>query len=160
MAQREYPGLEVHEDMRVKQLSWVGQIVMYALLGVFLAAGLLGVFGMGPVSSTEARDGGLVVRYERFQRATRPARIGIDLDARDGTAVLTVDRRLFDEWRLESVAPQPRSVSVHAGAVTYTFRATGRAHVVLYATPEQMGGSTLRMRSNSDAVMLRTFVYP
>lgn len=157
MPDEPYPGLEIEEDLRVKRFSWVGQLVQYAVLAMVVLAGLLGVFGDGPLARAERRSGSLSVQYDRFQRAERMTVVRIDFA--DGGEV-ALDPALLEHWRVESVVPEPRSVTVDDGTIVYRFRASTSGHAAFRLTPEKMGGRSVRVESGGDAVTVAVFVYP
>lgn len=161
MPDERYPGLHVQEDERVKRFSWIGQRVQYAVFGLVIIAALAGLAGGGPLSSIERASGNLVARYDRFQRIERPGVFKFDFPAEGSAgAEIRFDRRVIEEWRIESVQPEPRSVSVDDRSVIYRFEASGRAHAVFHLAPQRSGSRSFTVVHGEESVSVATFVYP
>ena len=165
MSEPDYTGLQVAEDMRIKRWSWRGEVIQYIALALLLAAGLLGVFGSGPLSRTKAssRGGGVVVEYERFQRIGAPARLHVRLAAIDGDAALRFDPALLKDWEVEAVSPEPSAVRAAEEGVTYSFDVADDAtdvRVDFRLLPETFGMRSLHLAGDSDLLQLDFFVYP
>ena len=91
------------------ELKWqrIGRIA----LAVFIAAGFLGFFGSGPLSSTTTKSDDSVtqVRYERWVRAHAPTELRlITTSNAPGQSVrLWLDQRFLEGIEIKEIVPEP-----------------------------------------------------
>jgi hypothetical protein len=75
--------LELNQDLRFQRRMWAVQRIGWAVMALVVLAGLLGLFGPGPLSSATAgkEEGPLLVEgYERFVRFRIPTTLQVRLD--------------------------------------------------------------------------------
>jgi len=152
--------------MDLQRLTWRVERLGWIALALVLVAGILGVFGSGPLSSTRAGGAaaGLFVEYERFARFGAVTRINIVADSStSGTATLAVAGDVIDSLALDAVHPRPvEQRSTQTGA-NWVFRADpgGPLRIALNARPTRPG--LLRSSFAIDArppVPILQVVYP
>lgn len=162
--------LQVAEDIDRQHRLWRIQRVGWALLGLFLLAGLLGVFGgVGPIGQGEARsdDGALSVQYARFTRYVAPTELGIRVDralARDGTLELAVARGYIDQWEMYGITPEPESERAEGDELVYAFAVgagSGGVEIGFHGRPHAIGRlqGTARV-GDHPPVSFSTWVHP
>lgn len=169
MEQDGYQGLQVHEDMGAQRRIWRVQRIGWALLALFLAAGLLGLLGGNGVlqeGSVASADGNVLVRYPRFDRYVAPTELRISVHpalVREDALELTISRGWFDVFELYGISPRPEGERVSGDDIVFRFAVTpgqgadftfsGRAHHV-----GRLPGS-LRV-GGSERLEFSTFVFP
>lgn len=126
-------GVQIEADIPFTRREWYVQRVAWAGMALVLAAGLLGGFGRGPMSSASVRAGGLVVEYERFPRHGAPEQLRIRVEpgaARTsgsgpeaGLVRVWLPRHLVDRVEMSAISPEPESAATSSERVTYAFRA-------------------------------------
>lgn len=102
--------LEIDDNPKLQNTTWVAERVAWVLLALFLAAALLGVFGHGPLSRGEARtaDGWLVVDYPRVARLDSPDEIELRLGpGRPERATIDLDGDFSRNFVVERSQPEP-----------------------------------------------------
>jgi hypothetical protein len=106
------PGVD---DGRFHRREVSMQRVGMAALGLFLLAGLAGVFGSGPLSSAQIDAGnGTRVEYQRLARAASPIELRLTtLRADPPVLQLWLSRSFVDAIELEDVTPEPERVAIH-----------------------------------------------
>jgi len=110
--------LEISEDLAFQRRSWRMQRVGWAMMAILLAAGLAGVFGVGPASSASAVQEDLKVSYERFPRAATDTDLVIEFQPREDVSRIAVESRYLEQGGLLDVWPLPASMeSVDGRAV-------------------------------------------
>ena len=137
MSERERHGsIEVAQDLQFQQKSWrVQRIAWKVMLGIAVA-GLLGLFGSGPLASasTEATDSGVTAKYDRFIRAggDHTLELTITPAAMDGDSVLKV--WIASDWlagnQVSTITPEPASESVTPDRIVYSFAVAEHASPV------------------------------
>lgn len=135
--------LQVDQDMGFQRRMWTIQRVGWGVVALILVAGMLGVFGEGPLSDASARAGdALEVRYGRIERHRSPSTMSVwvstDL-AQSGKVEVWLDREFADRLRIESVTPEPESVETSATRVTYMFEVDDHQSraVISFGTDQQ-----------------------
>lgn len=140
--------LQVAEDIHRQHRLWRIQRVGWALLGLFLFAGLLGVFGgVGPIGQGDAHsdDGAISVQYARFTRYVAPTELGIRVDralARGGTLELAIARSYIDQWEMYGVTPTPESERAEGDELVYAFAVgagSGEVEIGFHGRPHAIG---------------------
>lgn len=96
MSPKRVGDMELEEDLRLEAGTWRAERVGWLLLGALLLLSLIGVFGEGPLSTSQGRslDGSAVADFERF------ARRGGSTDLHD---ILEAARRLRGLERLDQI---------------------------------------------------------
>lgn len=154
---------------KFRHWNWVGQIVGQILMALLLIAALIGLFGSGPLSSaTASSDGTLMqVLYDRFARYEGQSTLRIELapGATSSDSVeIQISRSLLEDFQIESIAPEPDSVTAGSGQLTYTFEVDEpgqSAELVFHLRPQQIGLSTVEVGLGDDEpVSFTQFVYP
>jgi hypothetical protein len=163
-------GLHVAEDMQRQQRLWRIQRVGWAMLGLFLLAGLLGVFGgIGPIGQGTIRsaDGMLEVRHARFTRYVAPTELVVRVDrslVRGGTVELAMARRYLDQWEMYGVTPEPEGVRAEGDELVYAFAVgpgTDAVEIGFHGRPHAVGLLEGTARAGeARAIQFSTWVHP
>lgn len=141
-----FEGLEIEEDLPTQRRIWRFERFGWAALGLFVGAGLLGVFGDGPLSRSEAAlpSGALAIRYERFIH--NDTQTTLDLRATvaqpDGWRWISISADYAGQVRIERVMPEPERTVVSDKAVRLGFdpgQAGERGIVTIVLTPTRAG---------------------
>jgi hypothetical protein len=118
-------------------------------MAAFVAAGLLGFLGSGPISrrSVTTVDGALQVDYERFLRSGTRTTLLVRLRPADpdaATFTLRLAQAYLEGMRVERVFPPPRRVQVGRDHVVLDFevdsRPPGPRAVTIHLLPAGFGG--------------------
>lgn len=118
--------LELEQDLSFEKREWNFQRAGRGLMALIVLAALLGFFGAGPLSLTEATDGtgNLEVIYERFGRrgATTNLTVSIEPPAfSNGEAEVRLGSDYLGQMQLDAVAPDPDKVTAEDDYYIYTF---------------------------------------
>ncbi|NED96551.1 hypothetical protein G1H11_14670 [Phytoactinopolyspora alkaliphila] len=148
-------------EWRVERAGWI------ALVLVLVAAGF-GVFGSGPLSSTESvsGDGSIRVDYERFVRHSGQSQLTATVapDAvRDGYATVRLSAGLNETMDIESVFPEPESSTSDGSGVIFRFAVETGSPLVMrvHYRPQSIGTNSGYLRTGQgDAAHVRQFTYP
>lgn len=135
-------GLHVAQDLRFQERIWIVQRVTWVVVAMLLALAVLGVFGgSGPLerATLQLSDGAGRLSFDRFARLGAPTSVEIDLHAGEGARNVAIARSWLDDYRVDGVLPQPKSVTALPDRYVFTFdvKASGKAR--LARTPRQAG---------------------
>ena len=117
-------GIQIDEDRGHQRREWRIERVGWAVMALLVLAGLLGVFGDGPLGQARTGGAGASVEYDRLQRAAAPTEYRFAVDpalATDGHLRLRLDEALLEEAELISIVPEPASVATGPGYVEFAF---------------------------------------
>lgn len=160
-------SIELSEDLSFQRRQWRWQRAAWMLAGAIVGAGLLGLFGEGPLSTARAvsADGALSVDYERFVRREAPSRIVVT--AAPGTTDRSLDLHLrasrMETLRIVAVEPAPQEALAGDGARRYRFGrlSTGAPARILYVVESAVPGlQRLRIGVGGSEVGFWRFTFP
>jgi hypothetical protein len=164
-----FGDLEVNEDLTFQQWEWRLQRIGWVVMGVIILAGLVGVFGQGPLSKVTAGEPGtpLRVEYERFMRYQAPTQLRIHLGiraAQDGKVRLQVSREYMENMQIEHITPEPQSVEMGPDDVYYLFSVTNSERpttVTFNLIPQTPGWRAARVSlDEGQPIRLSALIYP
>ena len=156
-------GVEVGYDHDFEE-RWVRIVrIVWLLLALFLAAGVAGLLGKGPVANSVARNANLVVHYEKLLRFKTPSYMRLETavpgpDALEMRVTGTCSRVL----QISQVIPPPVASQVLQQGAAYNFKApsAGDVDVVFGVQPQKLGPAVCRIEAGNAAVELHQFVLP
>jgi hypothetical protein len=158
---RSYP---VREDMRLQNVFWATERVVWALLGAIVLLALSGIFAHGPLGERTVGDGALSLSYERFQRHTALSRLTVRMAAPNpGEASLRFGPSLLDNFQIADIEPRPLRSSAGTGGLELVFLppATGDLAIVIWAYPRSFGVFDLTAAADPQSrVAFSILVYP
>jgi hypothetical protein len=161
--------LEIDQDHDFQRRSWRLQRAGWIVLSLVLLAGLLGLFGSGPLAhaTAGAPDSPLRLEYDRFGRFDAPSTLTALIrpsTARPGEAILHLDRGFTDHFQIERVRPMPERTEAGPDHSVYAFRVTGPdepVRVTFRLRPDRIGPQTGRARVDGSSWLTFTqFVFP
>lgn len=159
--------LEIRQSAEFTQREWVVERVGWALLALFILAGLLGVFGWGPLTTVTARsDGGtLAVEYQTVghHEADDSVRILVASEAAvDGTVTVELTGSWVSGVDISSVTPAPSTERAITDGVALEFDVEPGAdtEVTIIFRASGYWGIDARAAVGDDAVRFSQFVLP
>jgi hypothetical protein len=168
MAQMPRVGdLEIDQDLTHQRREWRTERVGWIVLLLVLAAALLGLLGRGPMSNAAAGSDLAQMQYQRFARhgaATELEFLLAPSAVHEGQLQLQLDRDYVAGVRTQDVEPEPQTVAVAAGHLTYTFvveSAERPLHVIFRIEPLRMGMLPLAVAvAGQEQLAARQWIYP
>lgn len=159
------------EEPRQQSIEWVVDRVGWIMMAVVLTAAVAGLWGNGPLSNEQATsaDGRLSVSYDRFVRNQGSTEIELQVSPDavvNGAVSIGIDSEFLMANQIQSITPNPSSVTVDGRYDIYRFdvapRAGLRAKFGLRPDPDSLAAShTLQFRlAGSPPMQVRQVVYP
>jgi hypothetical protein len=161
MAERDHHSA-FEAEYEYHRREWIAQRIGWVVLVLLLVAAVSGLFSSGPLSHTTAQAGSNQIEYERFARYSARTKLVV---ATSSTAVLVgnlpvqISRSFIDAHRIESITPEPKTVSAMGDAIEFVFDGSTR-RIVFRLEPDSIGRHEGELRIGSDAVRLSQFIYP
>jgi hypothetical protein len=154
--------------MAFQHRDWIAERIAWAFMAMLVAAAMLGVFSVGPLSAARTADaaGTLEAEYSRFMRLNAPATL--KLHVRPGTELqngfaLQLDESFVDDFSIVSVLPSPVR-SVAAGKelrMEFASMDGGEAVVSFEIRPLRFGSASPQIAlPRGPALRLPVFIYP
>lgn len=100
-----HDGLQIDDDARLQQRTWRIQRLGWLGFVALVLAGLVGLFGSGPLSRATAIGDGVRVEYDRFARLHAPATLLVSIDRaalRDGAVRLVLTGDYIRDAQIQS----------------------------------------------------------
>ncbi|WP_125776870.1 hypothetical protein [Antribacter gilvus] len=160
-------GLEITREETFQSREWRAERIGWTLLALFVAAGLAGLLGAGPLSDTTRESpGGLVdVSYARVTHFEADDSLSVRL-APDAVEQDTVTMTVAGSWLsgvdLQGVSPQPGEERLTDDGVVYEFDVEdpGDLTVTITFRAQDVGPLTADVSVGSDTVSLTQLVLP
>jgi hypothetical protein len=161
-------GLQIEDDIAFRRREWRMERAGWAALALFVGAAAAGAFGGGPLSRASAVDasGHLVIRYERFVRASAPTELRLQISpaaAHDGEVHLWAEPAYFQNIEISSVVPEPARVEQRGPHLVYAFPVTHSVapfEISLRVKPTTAGRHSGQFGvSGESAAVVRQFAY-
>jgi hypothetical protein len=131
---------ELDSELQFHEREWRMQRIGWALLALFLALALGGLFGNGPLSRSHADGAAGRIEYERFVRYG----LSTDLVVRptgsaQGVNRIELDARYLEAFRVERITPEPASVRISGPRVVYEFASSAPdAAISFHLRPQRL----------------------
>ena len=145
-------AISVGEDLEFQESWWKFERAVWIFFLLVLVADVLGVFGRGWLAKAKLNnpDSGMVVDYERVERASTPSIVKIQFGPEaivNGQIQLFISESLVRELGTQRVVPQPERSTIGDGGITYTFPAQGQtAEIQLALEPSFPGIHTFTLQ--------------
>ena len=162
-------SIQIEEDLTYQRREWRFERAGWAVMVVLLLAGLLGLFGYGPLSRTRAgTQGTLMVSYDHLQRASAPTEYRFQAApslARNGQLRLRFDDALLDEVEMESILPEPVQMRAGPGYTEFVFAMDGTegpsAHLQFQFKPATFGHVRGRIATEgAEPLVIDQIIFP
>lgn len=144
--------------------AWRLQHLGWAAIAVLVLAGAGGLFGSGPLSSTRLSADGLMLEFDRFIRRGTPFTIEVTVDVppESSEAKLTLPVSYFDEVKISTLMPQPRSVVASAASTTFVFAVDGSSALTvdIHGEARQPGLLQGEIAAGDRRLQFTQFVWP
>lgn len=158
--------IELSDDLRFTQNSWIAERVGWALLGAILVAAFLGGLGPGLFSARTEAGRSLTVEYDRFGQFKTEGSVNVNLSTHpeDGGRVsLWIEQKFLDDVSIQEIRPHPLEMRSGKDRTTYVFAAPesdGAVRVRFHIVPEKPGRLAGRFGRENDGVDVRQYIYP
>lgn len=168
MSPKRVGELDLDEDLRFERRSWVAERVAWVVFAALVAAALLGLFGEGPLSTSEARspDGSVVVAFERFARRGGATDVFVQVDPRlnseEGFEIVFSDEFL-DSFTVRDIQPQPDATRSLDEGLSFSFLSgpgDAMRRVRFSLNTDSMGSIGYDIRVADQTLSINHFIYP
>jgi hypothetical protein len=170
LARRSDFRLELGEDPEFQRRFWRIQNAGLVVMGLFLLAGALGIFGgAGPLASTTSASdhSQLTISHPRFLRNRAP--IDLDIHVQPGAlhqshAEIEVDLTYIQQFDILNINPEPVEMLGGPESIIYVFKMVDTdqtMQVTFHMQPERSGLVTARIGQPGEPdIEFRQLIYP
>ncbi|MGM7666719.1 hypothetical protein [Microbacterium sp. A93] len=159
--------LESKDHARFQRREWRFVRVGWAVLALFIVAGLLGLFGNGPLSdnSTTSDSGHVSIDHQRIARNLADDTLVLRLSeetVQDDQITLRVTGSWVEDIDVSGIAPQPSTEYAIPGGVAYEFDVLEPGDLTATISFRATGYGSLdgRVAAGGDSVGFTQFVLP
>ena len=151
------------EPLPFQRREWVVQRIGWVAFALILLAGLLGLFGDGPLAHRVAANGALRIEYDRLIR--RDAQTTWKLTPlaapADGRYRVALDADWAQHFRIHAIQPEPESTHLADGRWQYEFEASAGVPIIFHVEARRMGSLRGSIRlDDAPPLELSQFAYP
>lgn len=157
--------LEVDDDQRFQQRAWKVQRASWVVIALIVIAGLLGLFGKGPLSYAKAHDEkqSIQIDYERFGRFETATELKFSLKEISQKQV-RLHKNYIEAIQIENIMPTP-IVMASGNWFVYSFNTSHSSeplNVTFYIKPKKIGllKGVLADENTSPLLSFNQFIYP
>jgi hypothetical protein len=154
---------DFESELIFHEREWRIQRVGWALLVLFLAFALGGLFGNGPLSRTRADGAAGRVEYQRFVRYGLSTDLVVTPTASaQGVNRIEIDADYLEAFRVEHITPEPTAVRLSGPRIVYEFASTAPgASISFHIRPQRLRRHTSGVRIDGGApVEISQLTYP
>lgn len=153
------------EDHRARQRRmWAAQRVAWLFFALLLAGCLLGLFGRGgPFSRKEVALEGGALDLPAISRWNAPDELHVTLAPTPrGERTLFVDRRFFETFSIEEIAPPQKGMTREGEGTGYVFATDAAApvRIVMRLRTQAFGLRAYRIGIGAETIPHSTFIFP
>ncbi len=145
--------------------KWRLQHLGWAVIALLVLAGVAGLFGSGPLSSTTRAADGLTVEFDRFIRRGTPFTLKASIPVPPGTtrAELSLPRNYLGSLRVSSILPVPIQVVSGSDRTKFLFAVDPDSDLLvvdIHAEPTEAGVLDAELIAGDARVPFTQLVWP
>jgi len=133
------------------------QHVGWGILFLIIILSLLGITGVGPLSTAESSAGQTSVQHNKFGRMQAGQELIVQSSSSAQT--VTISKSYLKYFRIDTIQPNPSGVSEEGDNVTFVFGSSS-PDINFHITPDKFGWVSGEIRVNKDKISLHQFIYP
>jgi hypothetical protein len=156
-----FTGMEIDESLDLHLKAWKLQPVAWTVIGIFVLAGLLGLFGTGVLSRSVEKQGAVTIEYERFYRYGTTVKLTIRDDGAGTQTEVGFPPAYISHFNITSVMPEPSRTAISDAGLSYIFKGgPGFRTIVFYLEPQDVGNASGLVSVNDQKIQLSHLIYP
>jgi len=164
---KQVDDLQIDDDMDFQRKEWRVERIGWVAMALLALAGLLGLFGDGPLAKAKAVNGPLQVEYHRFERLLSPTQMVVQVDpeaVQNEEVRLVMGRNLMEALKVSAIAPQPERMELTPDSLVYIFKvseASAPVRVTFDMETAKAGSHSGDIAlENGASVNISQFIYP
>lgn len=153
--ERVISGLEIDENIELHIKAWRFQPFAWAVITLFIMAGLFGFFGTGPISSTSVQKAGIQVAFQQYHR--QGLILPISFFSEKKGIEIAIPHHFLSACRIETVIPEPISSNNAGEFMVYRFSGSDCS---FFLRPDRSGSHRPNLLINGVSIPISIFIYP
>ena len=154
-------SLQIDEQLDAHRRGWVAQRYGFAFIYLLIVLAAIGIFGDGFTSSSRESGNSITVESERFYRFEARMEVKITApNSAEAEVTVAFPNDYLQQFRIESIQPEPKENRHVNGGVRYTFEGSGDMDIRFYLIPQKVGAISGTVTVNDNKFSLNHFIYP
>lgn len=158
-------SLEIKQHERFQRLEWRWQRLGWVVLTVFVVAGLLGLLGPGPLSSTARTNGPVSVEFDRVTHHEADDTVTFVFGpeaVEDGTITAELTGTWPSAVDVQGISPEPSAQRAVPGGIVLEVEVeeAGELEVSVNFRPQDHGSISADLTAAGHTVSFSQFVMP
>ena len=153
--------LQIEEELEAHKSGWAFQRAGFIFIFALILLAAAGFFGDGLASKNSVSRDQITVEFERFYRfdARMPIRIHLTHTS-SGELIVIFPSHYLQNFRIESIQPEPKENIIRDGEVFYVFNGTGSMDVTFFLIPQSRGNIEGEVDVDGKTFSLKHFIFP
>ncbi|KAA8478537.1 hypothetical protein BDE36_2886 [Arcticibacter tournemirensis] len=149
----------LEKDVPFEKSEWPVLRIGWILMGVFLGAGVFGIFGSGIFSERVAEDGTLSVTYERYLRYSMHSEIQIKTSKLGADSSIWINADYLNKIMITRISPEPDSFDQVDGRMRIQFSSQNPSDITLHIEAVKTGDQNMTINVNGKKKTIHQYIY-
>ncbi|RXF72234.1 hypothetical protein [Arcticibacter tournemirensis] len=149
----------LEKDVPFEKSEWPVLRIGWILMGLFLVAGIFGIFGSGLYSEKVEGDRTFSVRYERYLRYSMHSEIHINTSRLGADSSIWINADYLNKIMITEISPEPESFDQVDGRMKMQFSSRLPSHITLHVEPVKTGNQSLTISVNGKKKTIHQYIY-
>lgn len=150
---------ELEKALSFERSEWPVLRMGWALMGLFLFAGVLGVFGTGIFSRSKLTSGTFTINYDKYLRYSVSSEIEIETKGLGPDSSLWINSDYMERIKITEIFPQPKLIDQQKGQTQFKFSSRSPTEITLYIEPVEGGKQILSLRLNGTNKTVSQYIF-
>lgn len=151
--------IKIPESISEHIIGWKIQRIGWIFFALLLLAGLIGLFGDGPLSFRTLTSQSDSLQYEKFIRYETTTHLTFSTYSQQ-TATISLDAGYLKNFDIDNISPQPLTTKLLNGQMIFEFDVSGAAKIKFAIIPNTYGKVAGKAVVRNKTFLLSQFIYP
>ena len=149
----------VEKEINFQKKEWVIYRIAWVLMGLFLIAGLAGLWGSGPLSKRKVQVKNFTLEYERFGRVQKSFKLFLHLNSNKTSPSVRINNDYFKSMQLVDIVPRPVLMKVIDKDLILEFGPAKNGTITFIIDPWKMGNHQLEITVDGRKEKVNQYIY-
>lgn len=149
----------LEKDLPFEKSEWPVLRIGWALMGMFLLAGILGFLGTGIFTEKKAATKDFVLHYDKYLRYSMSSEINLKTRGLGPDSSVFINSDYFRNVVMTEVNPEPATVDQSEGWMRFRFSSRTPTEITIHIQPIRSGKRNLKIRLDSSEVAVPQYIF-